>query len=42
MNGPKKIVDLTAKKIDCCTPIKKNKKKKNKGEKIKRMEKKLI
>ena len=38
MNGPKKIVELTAKKIDCCTPLKK---KKNKGEKkiIKRMEK---
>ena len=23
MNGPKKIVDLTAKKIDCCKPLKK-------------------
>ena len=26
MNGPKKIVELTAKKIDCCTPLEKKKK----------------
>ena len=34
MNGPKKIVDLTAKKIDCCKPLKKKmeKEKKNKKE----------
>ena len=38
MNGPKKIVDLTAKKIDCCKPLKKKWKKKrkikNNGEKL--------
>ena len=33
MNGPKKIVDLTAKKIDCCKPLKKKKMEKEKKNK---------
>ena len=40
MNGPKKIVDLTAKKIDCCKPLKKKRWKKKR--KIKKNGEKLI